>query len=420
MTTASRRPLLAVVYDTGSASGATIRAAAGRGCDLLFVGDRNRPHVAGAWAGLAPLGALCDVTGLDDAERVRAVAGHRPTGIVTFSEYQLGETARLAEALGLRGHAPRTVALLTDKAEQRGALAAAGVDTLRFRPLSPDPRAAVEAVGLPAVVKPRRGAGSKDTFRLTTAQEAETVLGALPDDGEFVVEELLRGDPGVAGAFFGDYVSVESVHTDTGSRQVCVTGKFRLAEPFRETGMLLPCSLSAADQDAVLAVEAAAVKALGVSSGVTHTEIKLTPDGPRVIEVNGRVGGYVPEILKRATGINLIRLAIDDALGRPVRGDLTPRFQGVTYQYFLAVPDDGGGTLSAVEGVDQLTALPGVDHVEIHAVPGRTYDRREGTQSHLGVVYGQAPDHAALEATVTSVQAAFRPVFRSEPDRPTT
>ncbi|MER5789806.1 ATP-grasp domain-containing protein [Streptomyces sp. NPDC001980] len=420
MTTASRRPLLAVVYDTGSASGATIRAAAGRSCDLLFVGDRNRPQVAEAWAGLAPLGALCDVTGLDDAERVRAVAEHRPAGIVTFSEYQLAETARLAEALGLRGHAPQTVALLTDKIAQRGAFAAAGVDTIRFRPLSPDPRAAIEAVGLPAVVKPRRGAGSKDTFRLTTAQETEAVLGALPHDTEFVVEELLQGDPGVAGAFFGDYVSVESVHTGTGSRQVCVTGKFRLAEPFRETGMLLPCSLSAADQDAVLAVDAAAVKALGVTSGVTHTEIKLTPDGPRVIEVNGRVGGYVPEILKRAAGVNLIRLAIDDALGLPVRGDLTPRFHGVTYQYFLAVPDDGGGTLSAVEGVDELAALPGVDHVEVHAAPGRTYDRQDGTQSHLGVVYGHAPDHAALEATVTSIDATFRPVFRSQPDRPTT
>jgi biotin carboxylase len=418
--TAPSRPLLAVVYDSGSASGATIRAAAGRGYDLLFVGDRDRPHVAGTWSGLAAFGALCDVTGLDDAGRAQAVAGHQPAGVVTFSEYQLPETARLAKALGLRGHAPETVGLLTDKIAQRRALADAGVDATRFRSLSPDPRAAIEAVGLPAVVKPRRGAGSKDTFRVTTADEAEAVIKALPCDCEFVAEELLRGDPSVAGHFFGDYVSVESVHTETGSTQVCVTGKFRLAEPFRETGMLLPCSLSAEDQAAVLAVEAAAVKALSVRDGVTHTEIKLTPDGPRVIEVNGRVGGYIPEILKRAAGINLVQLAIDAALGRPPRGELRPRFNGVAYQYFLAVPAGGGGTLSAVAGVDELGTLPGVEQVDVHATVGRTYAWQDGTQSHLGVVYGRAPDHAALEDIAKSIDAAFRPTFHPEPGRRTT
>ncbi len=418
--TAPSRPLLAVVYDYGSVSGSTIRAAAGRSCDLLFVGDRDRPHVAEVWSRLAAFGALCDVTGLDDAGRIQAVAGHQPVGVVTFSEYQLLETARLAKALGLRGHSLETVVLLTDKIAQRRALADAGADAIRFRSLSPDPRAAIQAVGLPAVVKPRSGAGSKDTYRVTTAAEAEAVISALPGDCEFVAEELLRGDPSVAGQFFGDYVSVESVHTEEGSTQICVTGKFRLADPFRETGMLLPCSLSAKDQAAVLAVEAAAIKALGVRSGVTHTEIKLTPDGPRIIEVNGRVGGYIPEILKRAAGISLVQLAIDAALGSPPHGELQPRFSGVTYQYFLAVPADGGGTLRAVTGADELETLPGVEHVDVHATAGRTYSWRDGTQSHLGIVYGRAPDHAALEDIAKSIDATFRPTFDPEPGRRTT
>ena len=47
---------------------------------------------------------------------------------------------------------------------------------------------------------------------------------------------------------------------------------------------------------------ATGIEALGVSTGCLHTEVKFTPDGPEIIEVNGRVGGGVPEMLERAAG----------------------------------------------------------------------------------------------------------------------
>ncbi len=58
--------------------------------------------------------------------------------------------------------------------------------------------------------------------------------------------------------------------------------------------------------------------AIGVKTGAFHTEIKLTPDGPWVIEVNGRIGGGVPEMLLKASGVSLFELAMHVALGEPV------------------------------------------------------------------------------------------------------
>jgi len=55
----------------------------------------------------------------------------------------------------------------------------------------------------------------------------------------------------------------------------------------------------------------AATKALRVRTGFLHTEIKVTPSGPRVIEVNGRLGGGLPNLLQQAAGFDLLR-----ALGR--------------------------------------------------------------------------------------------------------
>ncbi|MFC8721990.1 ATP-grasp domain-containing protein [Kitasatospora sp. NPDC057198] len=406
---ARRTPRVAVVYDLGSATPNDILAAAHRLCDVLFVADFDRPGAAAHRPAMLALAEVLDVTGQDPPERLRLLREAAVDGIVTYSEYQLAETARLAHGLGLPHHDPDLVPALVDKLVQRGILAAAGVQATRCAVIGGDPAQALDLVGLPAVIKPRIGAGSLHTTRVDTAEEFLATAAARPAGTEFVAEQMLEGDPAVAGEFWGDYVSVESVHTGSASRQVCVTGKFALAEPFRETGMLLPATLTEEDAAAALALEAAAVRALGIRHGITHTEIKLTADGPRIIEVNGRLGGYVPEILRRATGINLVRTALEVALGGQPRIP-APRHRGVTYQYFLT-PPAVAGTLTSVDGVAELAELPGVRHVETHAEPGRSVDWREGTQSHLGVVYGTAPDHDALRKVAEAIDAAFRPVL---------
>ncbi len=398
---------VAVVYDLGSATPLEIRTAAGRACEVEFVGDSTRPHVAAAADGIRRFAGFTDLAGLDAEGRLKAVEALAPDGVVTFSEYRLGETAEYAAALGLPGHSAETVALLTDKLAQRRTLAA--VSPVGFAGAG-DVDAALAATGLPAVLKPRRGAGSAGTVRVDTAEELRGALSELPVD-DYLLEQLLTGDPAVAGAGWGDYVSVESVHTPAGSRQVCVTGKFPL-DGFRETGMLLPSTLSEVDTDAVLALDAAATAALGLRHGLTHTEIKLTPGGPRIIEVNGRLGGYVPGILKQATGIDLVRVALQVALGLEPRLP-EPRWAGVTYQRFLTPGEDG--VLARVDGADELASLPGVQRVDLRARAGDRVDRRAGTQALLGVVHGIAPDHDTLARTTRRMTEVFRPIFEGSP-----
>src|SRR6185436_1997611 len=97
------------------------------------------------------------------AERLRPHA----RGIVTFSETMLPTTASLAALLGLPFHDEQTVLRLTDKYAQRAALAAHGVSPIRYATAATAGVAAVLAdVGLPAVVKPRIGQSSANTFRI--------------------------------------------------------------------------------------------------------------------------------------------------------------------------------------------------------------------------------------------------------------
>jgi hypothetical protein len=85
-------------------------------------------------------------------------------------------------------------------------------------------------------------------------------------------------------------VSVESIVREGVIEHFMVTGRFPFAPPFRETGLFLPSDLGLAERDSVTSLATAAAAAMKVRHGFLHTEIKMTPAGPRIVQVNGRLG----------------------------------------------------------------------------------------------------------------------------------
>ncbi|WP_133854064.1 ATP-grasp domain-containing protein [Labedaea rhizosphaerae] len=413
----SGRPLVAVVYDLGAADALEIIGSARRVCDLLFVCDSGGPDggfLADRLPQLRDYAEVCDITGMTAAQAADAVAAARPDGIVTFSERRLPVTAMLAQACGLPYHSPELVALLTDKQAQRDALRVAGVDDVRCHRISLsdndfDLDAVLAEVGLPAIVKPRTGgAASRDTYRVRTRADVLAALHAHPDD-EFVIEQLLVGDPSVAGPSWGRRVSVESFVVDGTVVPVGITGKFLLAEPFRETGQFAPATVSAPMAARIEQLTAAAIGALGVRWGATHTELKLTAQGPRVIEVNGRLGGNLADMFRRGAGFDVVGAVLEVALGRMPRQ--RPKSAArVVYQRYLA-PPMRVTTVQELRGLDVVRGLPGVQRVEARIGPGAAVDWRRGTEECLAVVYGSAEDHDELRARVDAIDTAFDPVY---------
>lgn len=419
-------PTVAVVYATGSAGPAAVLRASRGVCEVVFVCDTANLGVAPLLAGIRGRARVCDISGLEPEAAVAALRVEQPSGIVTFSEHCLAQTAELAVGLGLPYHQPETVQLLTDKSAQRAALYSAGVDDTRSvvaRSIA-EVRSAADLLGYPVVVKPRTGAGSRDTLLLDTPGQCTGILTEIVRNGEgasdgedigkqvFVVEKCLLGEPLTAGSDWGDYVSVEAVVHRGEVRTVGVTGKLPLATPFRETGMFVPSTLSAAMESEVAELAAAAVRALGIRMGVTHTEVKLTPDGPRIIEVNGRTGGHVTELLPRAGAFDLVRAALEMSMGyepAPVK----PLPRDVTYEYFLIAPPSAGELLS-LDGIEETEGIAGVASVDVLAAPGQRMDWRLGNQ-RVGSVHGTAPDHASLRSVIGEIQNTLRPQYAYRP-----
>jgi hypothetical protein len=191
---------------------------------------------------------------------------------------------------------------------------------------------------------------------------------------------------------FADYVSVESLVAGGKISHMAVTGRFPLAEPFRETGFFIPADLPHAQLAAVLEVATAALHALGVRTGGFHTEIKLTPAGPRVIEVNGRLGGGIPEMLSQASDVSLFELSMRVALGELVVADGPIPCARVGWRFIFQPPTSARRVVS-IEGLDRLAECPGVKIVLVNRAPGESVDWREGTGQYIYSVSGVAADY---------------------------
>jgi biotin carboxylase len=178
---------------------------------------------------------------------------------------------------------------------------------------------------------------------------------------------------------------------------VALTGRFPLAENFRETGFFIPAALDDADQAAVLELASSAIEALGVTTGCLHTEIKFTPDEPRVIEVNGRIGGGVAEMLDRAAEFPLLEITLRVALGEapPLVGPVTTKRIG--YRFFLQ-PPSVSATVATIDGIDVVSDYPGVDAITVHQGPGAVLDWKDGSRNHIMAVVGTAEDYDELRA----------------------
>ncbi|MGW5419840.1 ATP-grasp domain-containing protein [Streptomyces sp. NPDC003943] len=407
----SDQPVLLVVYDTGSLAPTRLAEAARQaGCALVFV-TADTEHAQEMIPTLETVGTVVDTADRTEEETVAALKDLGPAGIITFSEFQIARTVRLAAALGLRYHSPADVAAITHKDLQRERFAEAGVDAVRFRTVT-SPEQTDEAlayVGLPAIIKPVVGASSRNTQAVTTEEECRAAIAACfdaagggPVETAVMIEELLVGRP--TPAPWGDYIAVDCVADGDDVRPVFVTSKFALAEPFRERGGYGGFSVvSEEDEQAVRDLACRAVRALNIH-GVADVEIKLTADGPRVIEVNGRLGAWVDDLAVRSGTSDPAYVAVAAALGLPYETPDIKKDGPIAFHY-LIVPPAGARSVRGIRNVTALRRLPNVDRVAVLIEPGASVDWRIGARGNTAAVIGSAATHEELAATVAAIES---------------
>ncbi|WEG09173.1 ATP-grasp domain-containing protein [Microbacterium horticulturae] len=357
---------------------------------------------------LKRLGMVVDIAGLDDDAAAEAIALASPDGILSFVDDQIPRAAALASRLGLRYHTPELAHVLTDKGEQRAVLGTAGVPQPWFVSVpahsSRDELAVVpQQLVFPCVVKPASGMASRGIRLIHTSEEFVALAGS---ESDHVVEEYLRDRDGLP-PWAGSYLSVETVVVGGRPRHIALTGRFPVAAPFRETGNFIPAIADADTRSRVIALADDVVKALGVQDSLLHIEIKLTPSGPRLIEVNGRLGGRPGFVLSEVSNVNLFAVACKVAAGTPVDLEDVAPVDGVGF-WLMFQPPMSATSLVATEGVDEASHLDGVGQLDQKRFSGQPVDWREGTDGQVLTVHGAVSNHDDLGRLIAQLHDVIR------------
>ncbi|MCG6492893.1 ATP-grasp domain-containing protein [Kitasatospora sp. A2-31] len=321
------------------------------------------------------------------AERMHAVLGF--DGVLSSCDYYLPTVARVARRLGLPGPAPEAVTAACRKDLARQALAGAGVPGPAYALCTDREQAvaAARALGFPLVVKPVDLCAGMLVRAVADERELASALQALEEfpvnargqrrASVVLLEELLTGPE----------VSVETVSAGGTAHVVGVTDKSVGGAPaFIETGHMFPAALDPVEAASAADTAVAALAALGLDQVVAHTEIKLTPAGPRVVEVNPRpAGNRITELVRRVTGVDLAAAAVDVALGR--RPDLAVRATGVASAAIAFLVPDGeeAGPLVGFDGEAAVRRDPAVVELAL-AEPGREVRPATSNNEYLGHV----------------------------------
>lgn len=386
---------LVVVYDEGAAAPNDIVAELKGVASLIFV-IQNSEYARYRRPLLERFGIVIDGTLAEVA--AEELAKYQPVGIVTFSERALRLTAFLAEKLNLLFHSISTVTQLTDKFTQRKAFSNAGIESIRFHLINrtDDWEKAVNAVGLPAVLKPSYGGGSINTFFIEDVCTGKSIVEELfaqeklgfEANGALLLEEFLVGK---VTAPFGDYVSVESAVINGVVEHIAITGKMPLSHPFREYGHFWPSTLGRDEQDEIYHLTTRSLQALGIMSGLIHTEIKLTENGPRIIEINGRVGGGINEMAKMSFNISLFAVAARIAMGQPVKLPQNYLSNDIFFNISHIAPTQPCEIVT-ITGEQELNEIPAISFYRSYIWPGSRLPG--GTQTNeINIILGHVPDH---------------------------
>jgi biotin carboxylase len=273
----------------------------------------EKPYVVGSTAvdirdGVALLAAA------EEVARDRNV-----DGVLCWDELKMENTARVTERLGLPGVSPDVIDRCRDKHRTRVALAAAGVPQPRSIPVASVDAAALEAarIGYPVVLKPRALGASMGVTRVDTPGELATAYAHARAQQ---VDQARHYDLGVLVETYagGPEFSVDSAVVDGVVTPLFLAHKTSGFAPyFEEVGHVVDGADPLLDDPGLRRLLRTAHEALEFDSGMTHTELRRTPDGWSVIEVNCRLGGdLIPFLGVRATGIDAGRIGAAVACGR--------------------------------------------------------------------------------------------------------
>ncbi|EMT51778.1 MULTISPECIES: ATP-grasp domain-containing protein [Brevibacillus] len=326
-------------------------------------------------------------------------------GITTTSEYYIYTVALLAKRFGWRGNSPDTVKTCRSKAAVRALLR----DTPElYQPwfFTVDNVQKLEEIKqqirFPCIVKPVDDSGSNQVVKCLSYEELyQRVTDIL------AVKENVRRQPAAGVALIEEYVegpeySVEVFSYEGRHSIIGITDKSIGGEPyFIETGHIFPSLSTDQIKTIVETGVLSLLEKLDWRFGPCHLEIKIVNQKVFLVECNGRLaGGMIPELIRHATGMDVLKDQLKAAVGlSPELGRPPIQYAGIRF----LIPQETG-EIEEVTGIEQLQQMPGVKEVVCRAEPGKLVDRIVNAYGRLGYIIAVEADASKLHQLLNLIE----------------
>ena len=223
------------------------------------------------------------------------------------------------------------------------------------------------------IIKPADNAGSRGVVLLDEKQQEEIALEQIYEysksnsrNGVVMVEEFMAGPE----------VSVEAMTVEGETTIITITDKLITPPPyFVEIGHSEPSRLSQEIQEEIKKITFQAVRAIRLENGPSHTEVKITESGPKIVELAARLGGdfITSRLVPLSTGVDMVGNSVLLAAGE--KPDLTIKYEKGSAIRFIQGRE---GIISKIHIDKKIYDLKGLEEVKLYKGEG---DYLSGTKS---------------------------------------
>lgn len=321
------------------------------------------------------------------------------------SEVAMNSMGLINDTLGLSGIGLEAVSNATNKGLMRRAFEKGGAPT----PLSisvnnkDEIQEAFNKINDNAIIKPSRSSGSRGVSFLSKKASPNDILIAFERafkesrDFSVVIEQFVTGPE----------FSVEMLIWNNIPRILTVTDKKTTNEPyFIELGHSQPSVFSVEDVNKIESAAIQGVKALGLNQCVAHAEVKLSQEGPYLMEIGARLGGdfISTELVHLSTGIDMTSCAINIALGLEPDLNIKSMPMGAAIRYFVAKP----GIVDHVLGLDEVLSNDYIYDLKIYVDKGDIIRPLVSSMERCGHVITTGRDAASAIINAENVIDAIK------------
>lgn len=331
-------------------------------------------------------------------------------GIVAYASDPAAPTAAyVAEKMGLPGSPYESVRLLTEKDLFREFLQSHGFNSPVARGYTTyaDAMADVDRFKFPVMVKPVDASGSKGVVKVYSKDGLKLAIEealSYSRAKRFVMEEfIVKKGYQVSGDGFS--VDGKLVFTSYGNELYSGKG----TREYVALGEFWPSLLTEGQKARVDAELQRLITALGMRTCAYNIEVILDKDdNVYILELGPRNGGsYIPQLIKYATGVDLVDATLKAAMGDTVPHlEMTPT-KGVFSNYMIYSTVSG-----RFKRLDFDPNFHSANLLEIHctATPGDIVHAYQNTSHSLGTILFRARSIDEMISITDSIQDYYKVV----------